>query len=142
MDTTSTCTCMTSRMVWLAATRHFSLASVFGPASQSRSAEAESVTGFSSAQALYHTGVVVQWHTGPVEYWFGGGSGNDNGIVTQRAGPATYCFWSVLTSCPLRRPRRTPFGEPLDKRHAYRDVPSAAALRCFASPLTGSWVRH
>ncbi|OLP76902.1 Desumoylating isopeptidase 1 [Symbiodinium microadriaticum] len=50
-----------------------------------------------SFSALYHTGVVVQWHTGPVEYWFGGGSGNDNGIVTQRAG-------------------RTPFGEPLDKR--------------------------
>ena len=36
---TYTCTCMTSQTAWLAGIRHFSLASVFGPAAQSRSAE-------------------------------------------------------------------------------------------------------
>jgi len=42
-------------------------------------------------RALYHTGIVVRWLDGDLEYWFGGR------IQTESAG-------------------RTPYGEPLDKR--------------------------
>ncbi|CAE7205527.1 desi1 [Symbiodinium natans] len=65
-----------------------------------------------SAQALYHTGVVVQWRGGDLEYWFGGGSSNDSGIVTESAG-------------------RTPYGEPLDKRFMGRTSKTREETRDF-----------
>eukprot|EP00439_Symbiodinium_sp_Y106_P035781 s3491_g4.t1 len=66
-------------------------------------------------RALYHTGIVVRWLDGDLEYWFGGR------IQTESAG-------------------RTPYGEPLDKRFMGKTLRTREEIGAFLELSSSTFV--